>query len=73
VFGFNKKLQKEPYDRNSKKPVIHASICTGEKVAGFKDIQTGKFHEVMVIRNDSDLKFFMQKYEVMADEIVKEY
>ena len=73
MFGFNKKLQKEPYDRSSKKPVIHASICTGEKVAGFKDIQTGKFHEVMVIRNDSDLQFFMQKYDVMADEIVKEY
>ena len=73
MFGFNKKLQKEPYDRNSMKPVIHASICTGEKVAGFKDLQTGKFHEVMVIRNDSDLQFFMQKYDVMADEIVKEY
>ena len=73
MFGFNKKLQKEPNDRNSKKPGIHASICTGEKVAGFKDLQTGKFHEVMVIRNDSDLQFFMQKYDVMADEIVKEY
>ena len=73
MFGFNKKLQKEPYDRNSKKPVSQARICTGEKVAGFKDLQTGKFHEVMVIRNDSDLQFFMQKYDVMADEIVKEY
>lgn len=73
MFGFNKKIKKEPYDRNSQKPVIHASICTGEKVAGFKDIQTGKFHEVMVIRNDSDLQFFMRKYDVMEDEIVKEY
>lgn len=73
MFGFNKKLQKEPYDRNKEKPVIHASICTGEKVAGFKDIQTGKFHEVMVIRNDSDLQFFMQKYGVMEGEISKEY
>ena len=24
------------------KPVIRASICTGEEVAGFKDIRTGK-------------------------------
>lgn len=73
MFGFNKKLQKEPYDRNKEKPVIHASICTGEKVAGFKDLQTGKFHEVMVIRNNSDLQFFMQKYNVLESEIVKEY
>ncbi|MFG6393899.1 MAG: aspartate dehydrogenase [Lachnospiraceae bacterium] len=73
MFGFNKKLQKEPYDRNKEKPVIHASICTGEKVAGFKDINTGKFHEVMVIRNNNDLQFFMQKYGVMESEITKEY
>ncbi len=73
MFGFNKKLQKEPYDRNKEKPVIHASICTGEKVAGFKDLKTGKFHEVMVIRNDSDLQFFMQKYNVAEGEIAKEY
>lgn len=73
MFGFNKKLQKEPYDRNKEKPVIHASICTGEKVVGFKDINTGKFHEVMVIRNNNDLQFFMQKYGVMESEITKEY
>lgn len=43
---FHKKMQKEPYDRKVQKPVIKSSICTGEKVAGFKDIQTGKFTEV---------------------------
>ncbi len=73
MFGFKKKFQKKPYDKNTQKPVIHASICTGEKVAGFKDIQTGKFHEVMVIRDNSDLQFFLQKYGVTESEIVKEY
>ena len=73
MFWFKKKFQKEPYDKNTQKPVIHASICTGEKVAGFKDIQTGKFHEVMVIRDNSDLQFFLQKYGVTESEIVKEY
>ncbi len=73
MFGFKKKFQKESYDKNTQKPVIHASICTGEKVAGFKDIQTGKFHEVMVIRDNSDLQFFLQKYGVTESEIVKEY
>lgn len=73
MFRFKKKFQKEPYDKCTQRPVIHASICTGEKVAGFKDIQTGKFHEVMVIRDNSDLQFFLQKYGVTENEIVKEY
>lgn len=73
MFSFFKKQQVEPYDKSSQKPVIHASICTGEKVAGFKEIQTGKFHDIMVIRNDSDLQMFMQKYNVAKEDIVKEY
>ena len=28
----------QPYDKENKKPVIKASICNGEQVAGFKDI-----------------------------------
>jgi hypothetical protein len=43
---FHKKVQKEIYDKEKLKPVIRSSICTGEKVAGFKDLQTGKFTEV---------------------------
>lgn len=73
MFGFKKKQQVEPYDKSSKRPVIRASICTGEKVAGFKEIQTGKFHDIMVIKNDGDLQAFMQKYDVVEEDIVKEY
>lgn len=73
MFGFSKKIQVEPYDKSSQKPVIRASICTGEKVAGFKEIQTGKFHDIMVIRNNSDLQLFMQRYNVAMEDIVKEY
>ena len=36
------------FDRTGKYPVIRASICTGEQVAGFKDETTGKFEELMV-------------------------
>ena len=39
---FKKKIVKKTYDREHMKPVIRASICTGEEVAGFKDIRTGK-------------------------------
>ena len=39
---FKKKKAQQPYDKENKKPVIKASICNGEQVAGFKDIHTGK-------------------------------
>ena len=39
---FKKKGVIQSYDKQNKKPVIKASICNGEQVAGFKDIHTGK-------------------------------
>lgn len=48
---FRKKPEKRSYDRTRKKPVIRASICTGEQVAGFKDLTTGVFEEVMLIKD----------------------
>ena len=39
---FKKKCVVQSYDKENKKPVIKASICNGEQVAGFKDIHTGK-------------------------------
>ncbi|KAI4445391.1 hypothetical protein C823_006242 [Eubacterium plexicaudatum ASF492] len=68
-----KKLEKEKreYDRVNQKPVLKCSICNGEQVAGFKDIRTGKFHEVMFIRNEKDLQSFKELYGL--DEVGKEY
>lgn len=59
------------YDKNTKKPVLKCSICNGEQVAGFKDIQTGKFEEVTLIRNAKELEEFMNRYGIK--EISKEY
>lgn len=73
MFGFKKKIIVEPYDREKKQALIRASICTGEQVAGFKDKETGKFHEVMLIRNEADKALFMEKYGVLEEELVKEY
>lgn len=47
---FKKKSMPLPYDKMNKKPVIKASICNGEQVAGFKDIHTGKIEEIMLIK-----------------------
>ena len=40
-------------------------------MAGFKDIYTGHFDEIMLIRDAADLDAFMEMYEVAA--ISKEY
>lgn len=68
---FKKKQEKIPYDKTNKKAVLKCSICTGEQVAGFKDIHTGQFQEVMLIKDSKDLDEFMEMYDVAA--ITKEY
>lgn len=77
---FDRKKQKEEIpaegrqqfsDRETFKPVLRCSICTGEQVAGFKNLNTGKFEDVMLIQNEKDLKTFMKRYALT--EISKEY
>ena len=70
---FGKKVHKESYDKQNQKPVILSSIFTGEKVAGFKDIHTGKFTDVMLIRNSNDMDVFLTKYDISPEEITKEW
>lgn len=70
---FHKKATKETYDKENQKPIIRSSICTGEKVAGFKDIHTGKFTEVMLIKNDNDMKVFLAKYDISMQEVKTEW
>ena len=69
---FKKKIVTKTYDKEYKKPVIKASICNGEQVAGFKDIHTGKIEEVMLIKSPTDLEHFKAMYGI-DEEIVKEY
>ena len=58
---FKKKTVIKTYDKENKKPVIKASICNGEQVAGFKDIHTGKIEEVMLIKSQADLDEFKRR------------
>lgn len=67
-----KKTEKiKTYDKENQRPVLKCSICNGEQVAGFKDLHTGKFEEIMFIRNEKDLKAFMETYGIT--DIAKEY
>ena len=69
---FKKKIASRSYDVENEKPVIKASICNGEQVAGFKDIHTGKIEEVMLIKSPADLENFKAMYGI-NEEITKEY
>ena len=59
------------FDRQLYKPVLKCSICTGEQVAGFKNLHTGVFREIMLIRNPADLQHFKEMYDIT--EVTKEY
>ena len=50
-------------------PVIRASICTGEKVAGFQDPSSGHVEDRMLLRTPQDLDEFCRKYHVKKEEI----
>lgn len=63
--------EKMPYDAEKQYAVIHVSICTGEKVAGFKNYGDAHFTEVMLISDDEDEKRFKAIYGL--DEIKREY
>ena len=66
-----KKEETIEYDSNQQEPVIRCSICTGEQTAGLRDLDTGKFHEIMLIRDEDDLTRFQKM--VGTEEIQKIY
>ena len=70
---FRKKRETRTFDRENQEPVIHASICTGEKVAGFRDLSTGKFTEIMLIRTSAILEKFHRLYGIGAGETTTQY
>ena len=76
MFGMRKAEKRQEmssvtYDPARQKAVLRCSICTGEQVAGFQDIHSGKFEEVMLIRGQADLLHFKEMYGV--EEIAKIY
>ena len=67
MFFKKKKIETKTYDKENEKPVIKCSICNGEQVAGFQDIHTGAFKEVMLLRTKGDLSDFMEEYGLTGD------
>lgn len=72
VFGKKKaKSEQKTFDAARYKPVLRCSICNGEQVAGFKNLETGKFEEAALIRNGQELADFLAQYGL--ERIDKEY
>lgn len=73
LFNGNSLSRFEPaaFDSEKQYAVIRSSICTGEKVAGFRDKRDGRFTEVMLIRSKKDEEKFKAVYKV--DSLKTEY
>lgn len=73
MFNRRKKHTIPLYDKTGKIPVIRSSICTEEQVAGFKDPSSGKFDELMLIRNGNDFMEFLSLYQVNESDIQRDW
>ena len=54
------------YDKALWEPVIRCSICTGEQVAGFRNLDTGKFREDRLLKTQADLQAFLEEYDIQV-------
>ena len=73
-FKFGKKAadrERHVFDPEKEAAVLRCSICNGEQVAGFRNLETGKFTEVCLIHNYGELEDFMEEYGLT--DIRKEY
>ncbi|MCD8131045.1 MAG: aspartate dehydrogenase [Lachnospiraceae bacterium] len=61
------------YDSENWRPVLKCSICTGEQTAGFQQIRTGQFEDIMLVRGQKDLDEFISIYGLNPADITKIY
>ena len=68
LFPWRKRKQAPAaYDKALLEPVVRSSICTGEKVAGFRERDTGRFREISLIRSEADLDDFKRRYGIEGE------
>ncbi|MBQ3418128.1 MAG: aspartate dehydrogenase [Ruminococcus sp.] len=65
-----RRFETASFDPEKQYPAIRCSICTGEKVAGFRN-NDGSFTEVMLIRSPKDEQEFKELYGI--DQLKTEY
>ncbi len=62
--GKSEKKRKLPYDPDTQEPAVRKSVCTGEMTAGLIDKRTGKFHDLMLLRDRKELEAFCRSMGV---------
>lgn len=67
------KTQPLSYDPTQKRPVIRASICTGEQTACLQDLQTGRLEEVMLLRSPADRAEFCRMCGIREESLQTVY
>ena len=60
---FSKKKTEYPKIPEGCEPVLRCSICTGEQTLCARDRETGKLHELMLIRTPDELEGFCAEME----------
>lgn len=73
---FLRRRERKPdiaYDPARMQPVLRASICTGEQAAGFRDRETGRFIEAMLIRSRGEYAQFLRLYGLREEDVRKEW
>lgn len=73
MFWRRKREEHRSFDHAKKRPVIRASICTGEQTACFQDRETGRLEEVMLLRTPEDRAAFCRMYGIREEELETVY
>ena len=60
---FSKKKPSASYDPAVQRPALRCSICTGEQVAGFEDVQ--------LIRTPQELAAFRTRYGIPPETVIE--
>ena len=57
-----KQASPAPYHIDIFEPVLKSSVCIGKLTVCFRDRETGKVHDIMVISHPKDLHDFGKEY-----------
>ena len=52
------------WDREQEIPAVRCSICTGEKVFGFRSVHADSFSEIAMVRDDAELAEIAAEYGI---------
>ena len=69
LFNRKKQASPAPYHIDIFEPVLKSSVCIGKLTVCFRDRETGKVHDIMVISHPKDLHDFGKEYGVDVENM----